>query len=67
MTERETLRNGKGAIVGYLETRQDEIVLRGAKNQRLGTYSLISKRAISENGKILGNSPNVLMTLLCDQ
>ena len=65
---RTILRGGRGGteIIGYLEDKQDEILLRDSHNVIAGRYRKLMGWAYDKSGKIIGDNPHVLMTLLCD-
>jgi hypothetical protein len=63
---RTTLRGRSNEIIGYMEDKQDEILIRDAKNQRLGRYSKIMNMSYDAHGKMISSNGNTIMTLLRD-
>ena len=62
--KRETLRGRHNEIIGYLEEKQDETLLRDAHNVIAGRYSHAMDRTYDAHGKIVSSSGNILLTLL---
>ena len=64
---RETIRGRNNTIIGYLEEKQDETILRDAHNVIAGRYLHAMDRTYDAHGKIVSASGNILLTLLEDE
>jgi hypothetical protein len=62
----QTLRGRTNQIIGYLNNKEEEIILRDSHNEIVGRFNKAQGRAYSQSGQIIGNSPQVLMTLLSE-
>jgi len=65
--KRETLRGRHNEIIGYLEEKQDETILRDAHNVIAGRYLNGMDRTYDAHGRIVSASGNILLTLLCQE
>ena len=63
---RQTLRGKHNEIIGYLEEKEEEIILRDAHNVIAGRYLKRLNRTYDVHGGIVSASGNTLLTLLCD-
>ena len=61
---RETLRSRNNTIIGYLEEKDSETILRDARNVIAGRYLHNMDRTYDAHGKIVSASGNILLTLL---
>jgi hypothetical protein len=61
-----TIYGRKNEIRGYVTERDDETIIYGPKNNLLGRYRKRMGMAYDARGNIIGYSPEMLMTLLCD-
>jgi hypothetical protein len=64
---RQTLRGKHNQIVGYLEEKESEIILRDAHNVIAGRFSKPMNRTYDAHGGIVSASGNTLLTLLCGE
>ena len=62
---RQTLRGNHNQIIGYLQEKQDEIILRDAHNVIAGRYCKTKDRTYNAHGGIVSATGNTLLTLLC--
>ena len=62
---RETIRGKGNQIIGYIEEKQDETILRDAHNVIAGRYLHRMDRTYDAHGKIVSDTGNTLLTLLC--
>ena len=63
---RETIRGKGNEIIGYVEEKQDETILRDSHNVLAGRYLHNMDRTYDAHGKIVSSSGNILLTLLCE-
>ena len=61
---RQTLRGTQNEIIGYLEEKESEIILRDAHNVIAGRYSKTMNRTYDAHGGIVSASGNTLLTIL---